>query len=194
MGHGVDTGVRGNAFGTTDGEGWIHNSQIGHHGIRAHGALKVVHVGAEHGILCHFGSGAGGGGHGDEGNRLYGNLLALTDVFHIIDGRGAVGDQRSDGLANIDVAAPADGHDRIAAKSQGALADIVHLLDGGFAGNFTDNQILFPHRLELCLDVAYYRGLYKEGIDHYEKVGSQGINIVFKFLDSALFKNNFLRC
>ena len=76
---------------------------------------------------------AGGGGHGDPGRGLAGDLPPLADDLHVVEGRPAVGEQAGDGLGRVDGAAAAEADDHVAAAGAGRGEGGVDLRDGRLA-------------------------------------------------------------
>ena len=99
----------------------------------AHADLDLVLARKQHGVAGDFRAGAGRGGDGDAGGRVFRQRLALADDFKIVHEIAAVGEQGGDGFAGVDDAAPAQSHHKVAPLLPRLLGERGNLVGGGLA-------------------------------------------------------------
>jgi hypothetical protein len=130
LGQGVH--ARGGGLCGRQGQGQlrVHHRQARDHGRGAQAGLDAMFRGQEHGVGRDLGTRPGRGRHGDDGQGRAGQGHAPPHHLQIVEDVPGVGRQGGQGLARVDDASPAHGHDHVAAEPACLLCP------GGHEGDF----------------------------------------------------------
>ena len=121
LGQGVHARGRGLPRGQGNGQFRIHHGQVGDEPRRAQADLDPVTGGQQHGVGRDLGPGPGRGRQRDHGQGRMRKRQAPPDDLQVVEHVARIGRQGGQGLARVQDAPSAHGHDHVAAVSPRGL-------------------------------------------------------------------------